>query len=608
MVKIPESTIEQIKARADILDVISEVVTLTRRGANYVGLCPFHDDHKPSMSVSPAKGIYRCFSCGNAGNVITFVMEYDKITFVEALKKLAERYNIPVTWIKDDDGVRSSDFSQLYELHEYAKSFYQKQLYSEKGKKALHYLHSRGFSDEVIKEFNLGYAPSSWEDLLNQINRKVYSDKILDLSGLFIEKKNNAGFFDRFRDRVMFPIKNISGRTIAFGGRALDPEDPAKYMNSPETKIYNKSEILFGFDISKDAIRKKEYSLVVEGYTDFLRLFVYGFKNVVAGSGTALTQGHGKALQRFTRKVVLCYDGDEAGQKATVRAGFIFLKAGFDVKVIVLPEKDDPDSFLVENGYDAFFEKIVKAPDFLRYLLDTNQQKLQSPVEKSEFIEFMVKEIAEIEDNVVRDYMVKNLAESMNINEERIISQMKHFFNKKAAFAKNPESKKEKNPIPVIETAADKAEFHILELILTQRQELMDTVYHHLDTDNFQHPVARKIMEVILRRLNADNSIEAKALFDEVWSNDEKILLAKTIEDSAILEKKEPEVLKNLAIDCIETLLIHQINIQINEIRLKMKNAKQKGYDEMKLMKEHKSLQDQKKMVTEALRNPSAKI
>ena len=403
----------------------------------------------------------------------------------------------------------------------------------------------------------------------------------------------------------MFPIKNISGRTIAFGGRALDPEDSAKYMNSPETKIYNKSDILFGFDISKDHIRKKKYAIVVEGYTDFLRLFVSGFTNIVAGSGTALTQGHSKMLKRFTKKVMLCYDGDEAGQKATVRAGFIFLKAGFDVKVIVLPEKDDPDSFLVENGADAFTEKIKNAPDFLRFILNRNKKKLQSPVEKSEFIERMVKEISEIEDTVVRDFIVKNLAESMSINEERIFGQMKHFLVKKKNTSKFKEEDEEKDQpkIPVIESAVDKAEFLVIQLTLTQKPDIIEYIFHHIDVENLLHPIAKKILHIIIKRMDAEKSIEAQDLYLEEWTKEERILLTKTVADSHDLEEKDLELLKSLALDCIEIILLHQINNEINEIRIKMKNAQQTGDDVIQLMHDYKNRQEQKKLISEELRN-----
>ena len=604
MPKIPESTIEQIKASADILDIISEVVQLQRRGTSYFGLCPFHDDKKPSFSVAPAKGIYRCFSCGVGGNAITFVMEYDKITFVEALKKLAERYNIPISWEGEMDEGKASEISQLYELHDQARTLFKNNLFSAEGKNALQYLHNRGFTDDIIKKFAIGYASDNWDHFLKHINRKVYHNDLLELSGLFIQRKDNSGYFDRFRNRIMFPIKNISGRTIAFGGRALDPDDNAKYMNSPETKIYSKSDILFGFDISKDFIRKKEYAILVEGYTDFLRIFISGFENVVAGSGTALTEGHSKALKRFTKKVMLCYDGDEPGQKATVRSGFIFLKAGFDVKVINLPEKEDPDSFIVKNGAEGFSEKIKEASPFIKFILDRKYKTLQSPVEKSEFVENMVKEIAEVEDVVVRDFIVKSLAERLNINAERIIGQMKHFIDKKNNFSKfKLEDEEEQNSnVPLIKSAVDIAEFTILQLIIAQKQDIIDYVFYHIDIENFWNPNMKKILQVLTQRIDAGKSIEGQDLYLEKWNGEEKKILSKLLVEAENLENKEHIILETLALDCIEKILLSEIDREINEIRLKMRDAKQTGDDIMQLMHDHKNRQEQKKMISDELR------
>ncbi len=601
MPRIPQATVEQIKARADIFDIVSEVVDLKKQGTSYVGLCPFHDDKNPSFSVAPAKGIYRCFSCGNGGNAITFVMEYDKITYVEALQKLAKRYNIPLNWSKQDKN-DASNISQLYELHDYARQYYHKKLFTAEGKKALQYLHNRGFTDAVIKEFAIGYAGNAWEGLLTHVNRKTYHDSVLKKSGLFIERKQKNGFFDRFRHRVMFPIKNISGRTIAFGGRALDPGEKAKYMNSPETPIYNKSKVLFGFDISKDAIRKKEYAIVIEGYTDFLRLYTAGFQNIVAGSGTALTPGHASTLKRFTNKVYLCYDGDEAGQKATIKAGFIFLKAGFDVRVIVLPEKDDPDSFIQSQGAAAYQEKVETAPDFISFILQRNRKRLQSPVEKSEFIERMVREIADIEDNVVRDLIAKNLSEQMEINEERIFSQMAHFLNKKRYREKFKKKADTSPSTPTIESAADKAEFSIIQIVLTQKENLIDYIYQHLDAENLSNATARKIFSLLTSRLEAGQPIDADSLYDEEWEPTERKLLTKAIDDAEVLEKKEDDILFPLATDCIENILLQQIDDEIKTIRIKMKNAQKNGDDVLQLMHDYKNRQEQKKLISEALR------
>ena len=596
MVKIPESVIEQIKSHVDILDIISEVVHLERKGASYKGLCPFHDDKRPSFSVAPTKGVYRCFSCGVGGNAITFIMNYDKINFIEALKKLALRYSIPITWEEGDDPDKASEISQLYELHDQAKTLYHKKLFTAEGKEALQYLHNRGFNDEIIKNFAIGFAPSSWDDLLKNTNRKVYNNNVLELSGLYIERKNEkSGYYDRFRNRVMFPIKNISGRTIAFGGRALDPNDNAKYINSPETKIYNKSEVLFGFDISKGHIRKKNSAIIVEGYTDFLRIFNSGFKNVVAGSGTALTPGHAKIIKRFTNQAYLCYDGDEPGQKAAIQAGFIFLKTGVDVKIINLPETEDPDTFIINNGYEGFATKIESAIPFLDFILDRNKDKLQSPVQKSEFIEKIVREISEIEDFVVRDFIVKNLAERLGINEERVFGQMKHFLDKKKFkqnFNANPENVQEEKT-PVISTAADKAESNILLLIIAQKNEIVELVFQHIDSENFNQPELKRILKVLLSRLANHKSIEAQSLYSEQWSDLENKLLTKLLSEVESLEEKKDDIIFTMAIDCMEKILLSPIDNEIKEIRIKLKNISQDNIDEIKLLHDYKIFNQQ---------------
>ncbi|MBU1063735.1 DNA primase, partial [bacterium] len=318
MAKIPANIVEQIKNRADVMDVVSDVVQLKQRGRNYFGLCPFHEEKTPSFSVNPAKGIFHCFGCGKGGNAVTFVMEHENIDYVDALKRLAERYGIEIQWEKGEDDFEKGETALLYEIHEIARDYYIRQLDSDKGKKALDYLLDRGFDKTILQHFSLGFATGDWDGLFGQIDPKKFNPRVVDKSGLFINKDNR--FLDRFRNRIMFPICNVSGRIVAFGGRTLDPEDPAKYMNSPETPIYFKSGTLYGLEHSKTAIQQEKEAIIVEGYTDFLRFWAAGIKNVIAGSGTALNVHHARVLKRFTTKTVLCYDGDSAGRKATERA------------------------------------------------------------------------------------------------------------------------------------------------------------------------------------------------------------------------------------------------------------------------------------------------
>ncbi len=605
MPRIPESIVEQIKARADVLEVVSEVVQLNKRGRNFMGRCPFHDEKTPSFSVSPERGIYHCFGCGKGGNAVSFVMEYEKVDYVEALKRLAQKYHIPIDW-KESSNEQKGFMTLLYEIHNDAVQFYHKQIFTKQGKNSLDYLKFRGFDENIIKKFTIGHSLTSWDGLLKHVDRNKYSDQILENSGLFIKKKDGTSFFDRFRNRIMFPIKNISGRTIAFGGRTLDPDEPAKYMNSPETKLYNKRGVLYGFEVSKESIRKSEEAILVEGYTDFLRIFSAGFENVVAGSGTALNPDHAKALKTFAKKVVLCYDGDEAGRKATERAGYIFLKAGFDVNVMVLPDKEDPDSFLQKFGNNEFIKKKEDAQTFIGFLINRNKNQLESPAKKSLFIETVVKEIAEIENALTRDFIVKSLSEKLGINEERIFSQLKYYYRNKnkSRFGNidNDKDNDEKNEIH-ISTAVDKAEYTLLTILISQNSKMEQIIIDRISSSNFKHGTLNTIAEKIINRLNNGKSIKGTDLYDEEWNETEKLYLSKLIIDAEPLFSEEEKVLKGLTYDCIEVVLISRIDNEIQELRQKIKEADSKGEDSVEFVIELIKKQKNRKLLSNELWN-----
>ncbi|RKY50318.1 MAG: DNA primase, partial [Candidatus Neomarinimicrobiota bacterium] len=324
MGRIPEHVIEQIKESNDIVDVVSSYISLTRKGQNYWARCPFHQEKTASFSVSPSKQIYHCFGCGAGGNVINFVMTYEKITFPEALHSLADRAGISLeeyTYQLSEE--EKSISSQLYELHRLAIDLYRKALKSPEGKTAREYLIKRGLDDETLNTFEIGYAPEAWDTLLKAALMKKFDEKLLISSGLVTESERKKKY-DRFRNRIMFPVFDIRGNPVGFGGRVLTGDDQgAKYLNSPETPVYHKSRILYGLHKSRDAIRKTDKVLIVEGYMDLLQLWQNGFTNIIAGSGTAFTPDHARIIKRFASKAVLCYDGDEAGQKAAVKTGLI---------------------------------------------------------------------------------------------------------------------------------------------------------------------------------------------------------------------------------------------------------------------------------------------
>ena len=369
MARIPQETIDRINDNADIVDVVSKHVDLTKRGRNFFGLCPFHNEKTPSFSVAPDKGIYHCFGCGQGGNAVNFVMEYEKISFVDALQQIGKELGINVEFSGD---VKSKDFfGELYSLHTFAAELYHKTLFSNQAIKAKGYLKSRGLSEESLKLFKVGFVPKNSSFLLDAIKSKKLSDEIIQKSGLF--GKSNSKFYDRFRSRIMFPIANSSGKIIAFGGRVFGSDDPAKYMNSPETPLYRKSEVFYGLNITRKYIREENNAILVEGYTDLIQLFQSGIKNVIAVSGTAFTNRHVNQIRRLTSKVYLCYDGDTAGVNASLKAGYSLLKGGVEPLIILLPNGVDPDEWIKKIGSEKFkTNSIDKAIGLINFHLKTS--------------------------------------------------------------------------------------------------------------------------------------------------------------------------------------------------------------------------------------------
>lgn len=602
MARIPNSTVEQIKNRADVLEIVSEVVQLKQKGRNYFGLCPFHEEKTPSFSVNPSLGIFHCFGCGKGGNALTFVMEYENIDYVDALKRLAERYGIQIEWDKDGDDFQKGEIGLLYELHEIAQAYYRKQLYSATGRQALEYLESRGFDKNVLKEFSVGYASDSWNGLFSQLDLKKYGPKALEKSGLFIKKEDR--FLDRFRNRIMFPITNVSGRVVAFGGRALDPKEDAKYMNSPETPIYFKSGTLYGLEHSKRAIQQEKEAILVEGYTDVMRFYSSGIKNVIAGSGTALNFHHARALKRFTSKTVLCYDGDDAGQKATERAGFTFLKEGFDVRAIRLPADEDPDSY-IKNHSVVEFQKIYReAPEFISYYIQNHQDELRSPASKTNFIDQIINEISEVHHPVTRDFIIKELADKLGLREERIIAQIRRKFQQKRTGTSNAKKEKPSGlPELQINTVLEKAEFELLKLIFADDDEITRFIVEKIPLAVYKHSVLKAIAGELYKRIQKGEDTSPAALFNQEWTDEERFYLSKIIiEAESARDYLSREDMMKLTIDCMAVLMTDQLEQAIKALRVEIKEAEKKQEDTLPLIKELSRLQKKRHDIRAQLR------
>ena len=348
---IDKETVDKILDAADIVDVVSDFVHLRRRGSNYVGLCPFHNEKTPSFSVSRSKGICKCFSCGKGGSPVNFIMEHEQMSYYEALKYLAKKYNIEVKEreLTDEEKQAQSERENMLLVNDFALKNFEDNLFNtDEGRSVgLSYFYEREFTDSTIKKFHLGYSMEGRSELYNAIKKNGYNPTYAIESGLCI--KGEHGVYDRFKGRVMFPVLNIAGKVIAFGGRTLK-KDPAKYVNSPESIIYKKKNELYGLYQAKQAIVKKDKCFLVEGYTDVLSMHQAGIENVVASSGTSLTEGQIRLIHRFTDNITVLYDGDSAGIKASLRGIDLLLAEGLNVKVLLLPDGDDPDSFAKKHN------------------------------------------------------------------------------------------------------------------------------------------------------------------------------------------------------------------------------------------------------------------
>ena len=423
---IPKETIDEIFEAAKIEEVISDFVTLKKRGANLLGLCPFHNEKTPSFTVSPSKGIYKCFGCGEGGNSVSFLMDKEHYSYPEALKYLARKYNIEIVEqaMTEEQAERASEKDSLYIISKYAKDFFTNELWeSEEGKTiGLNYFKERGYSEEIIKKFELGYSPKSKDALSKKSIKNQYSKESLLKSGLSIEIDKEA-LIDRFRERVIFPIHSFSGRILGFGGRALNPNAKAKYQNSPESLIYNKSKILYGIFFAKNAISKNDNCFIVEGYTDVISLHQKGIENVVSASGTALSIDQIKLISRFTNNISILFDGDSAGVKASFRSVDLILKEGMNVKVIPFPENEDPDSFAKQNTSEdlkTFLEK--NAIDFITYKTKIlNAESEEDPIKRVAIIKEIIRSIALIPDYLTRTEYCKVCSKLLDVKESVLL-------------------------------------------------------------------------------------------------------------------------------------------------------------------------------------------
>lgn len=485
---ITKETIAKINDEADVVDVLSDFITLKKAGSNYKANCPFHHEKTPSFVISPAKQIYKCFGCGKAGDSVKFVMEHEHFSYVDALKYLAQKYNIPI-----EETVQSPEFIEqeskregLYVVNEFAKDFYSFNMHEhEEGRSiGLSYFKERGFSDEIIKKFQLGYALGSYSALTDSALEKGYQLEILQNAGLSSKKENTK--LDFFRERVMFPIHGVSGKVLGFGGRILKSNVKApKYINTPDTDIYDKSKVLYGIFYAKNAIRKEDECFLVEGYTDVISLHQSGIENVVSSSGTSLTKDQVRLIKRYTENITVLYDGDAAGIKAALRGIDIILENGLNVKVVLLPENHDPDSFVREKGLEGFEEFVVaQKKDFILFKLELLLAEANNdPIKKAALVGDILESISKIPDPIKRSIYLKETAELLGVGEQILLNES----NKKRKDILNQQKKEQDRE----EEKLEPNQHIVTDLINTDD----DYVEAGISIEKFERDVIRTLIE-----------------------------------------------------------------------------------------------------------------
>lgn len=427
--RIPEQTIDQIRQSSDIVDVVGEYVQLKKQGRNYFGLCPFHGESTPSFSVSPDKQIFHCFGCGAGGNAFNFIMDIEGVSFVEAAQKLAKSSNIemevPENELSGNSG-QSKETKWMMDAHLLLQKFYHHLLLNTKeGQEAYDYLSGREFTDEMMKKFGIGYALNSWDFALKFLTKRGYNQKLLEKAGLLIEKEHTAEYFDRFRDRIMFPIHDHKGNVIAFSGRVLGKGEP-KYLNSPETALFNKSKILYNFHQARPHIRKQEQVILFEGFADVIAADRAGLHHSIATMGTSLTEDQARIIRRHVESVIICYDGDNAGIEAAYRAAKILIEQGCYVRVALMPDKLDPDDYIRKKGPESFKQDVIGASlTFMAFKLQylRRGRNLKDEGEKIRYIEDVLKEISMLTKAVERDHYLRQLADEFSISLDALKQQ-----------------------------------------------------------------------------------------------------------------------------------------------------------------------------------------
>lgn len=610
-----KETIDEVKNRLDIVDVIGDFITLKKAGQNYKALSPFTNEKTPSFFVVPSKGIFKDFSSGKGGDAFTFLMEHEGMTYAEAIRFLANKYGVEIKEnVQEQDD--PSDREGLYILMNFAKDYYKELLLkNEEGRGVgLSYFRERGFNDRTIQKFELGYALNEWESFSKHALKKSYSQELLEKTGLVVKKEDGSSY-DRFRGRVIFPVHNLSGKVVAFGARMLgkDKNQP-KYINSPETEIYHKSQVLYGLYQGKNAIRQHDVCYLVEGYTDVISLHQSEVENVVSSSGTALTEDQIKLIRRFTENVTVLFDGDAAGIKAALRGIDLLLQGGLNVRVVLFPDGEDPDSYSRKVGTTAFVEFLKKnTKDFITFKADLYASEAAGdPVKKAGSIKEIVNSVALIPDPVKRSVYIQETSNLLKISEAVLLTELNKILIQERRKREREKTKaQDEYPVPPeaitdatgtskvdTDSMVQYQEKETIRLLLNyadkevEQQKLADFLLHELEDVEFTNPVFGEIYRTFKSKVESGKAIDSHYFLEhgsEAIKKTVTDLIAQRYDISPlwgdkyhIYIPKETDILNEMAYDNVLRLKLRVVQKMLEENKLKIKDAEQNN-DEKRL-------------------------
>lgn len=571
---IPEETVQEVLLRADIVDVLGDYVTLKKGGANYKGLCPFHNEKTPSFTVSPGKGLYYCFGCQASGNVARFLMQHENLSFPDAVRLLAVRYGVNIP--EPTSNQRADALKPFYTLHQAATNFFhQCLLHDPAAQPARMYCRERRMSSDVATRFALGYAPDAWDRLGREMRRQGFAEALLVQSGLVVSRDRKPGVYDRFRNRLMFPIYDRLGRPIGFGGRHLGHTEALhvpKYLNSPETPIFHKGRVLYGFHLAKQAIRQQQRAVIVEGYTDVIACHQHDVGHVVGTLGTALTERHVEMLRGLLKDVTLLFDGDAAGGAAAERGIGLLLAAGIRVRVVELPQGEDPDSFLRQHGKTAFLRYVDEAVTFVEYLLARAKRfhDIQTPTGRADCVARILPLLRQVENQVEQWGYLTLLAKNLGLPVEVLQREM----GGRSAI-RSPGATKPRPPSVVTRPTPplSPVEYDLLKLMLHDPSAL-EQVQQQIAVDDFQEPILRDLYALLLRVASGGEADIFANMLEHVNGDVPRQLLARMATESAV---DDAATRRKMLEDYIARVQQQKLQARLRQLQVSIREAERAG-------------------------------